>query len=131
MKKIFQLFLFCLLAGSVSCSSSSDPAPEDNPPTNGNPGDSGGDDDPDPGSLSYAADIRPIFQSNCTSCHGNPPTQNAPMSLTTLQEIMDAVDNRGLLGRINNTANPMPPTGLLPSTTRQRIEDWVDLGFPE
>lgn len=131
MKKITQLLLLCLLAGAVSCSKGGDSDPDPNPPTNNNGGDSGGNETPDTGTLSYASDIRTIFSSNCTSCHGNPPTQNAPMSLTTLEEVMDAINNRGLLGRINNTANPMPPTGLLPSATRQRIEDWADQGFPE
>lgn len=84
-----------------------------------------------PGAVTYSGDIRPIIQSNCTSCHSNPPTQNAPMSLTILAEVRSAINNRGLLSRINSTTNPMPPTGRLPSETRQLIADWADLGFPE
>ncbi|WP_373072941.1 hypothetical protein [Zeaxanthinibacter enoshimensis] len=88
-------------------------------------------DDPDNESVTYTANIRPIIQSNCTSCHGNPPTQNAPMSLTTLQQVRSAVQSRNLLGRINSTTNPMPPDGLLPVSARNAIQAWVDAGFPE
>jgi uncharacterized membrane protein len=84
-----------------------------------------------PGSLSYSTDIRPIIQGNCVICHGNPPTNSAPMSLTTLNEVRDAINNRGLLSRINSNSNPMPPDGLLPMAARQAIADWADLGFPE
>lgn len=87
--------------------------------------------DPNPVALSYQNDIRPIIQGNCVACHGNPPTNNAPMSLTSLTLVQSAVENRGLLNRINNTTNPMPPDGLMPMSARQMIEDWVDQGFPE
>lgn len=82
-------------------------------------------------SLSYSNDIRPIIQGNCVICHGNPPTNSAPMSLTTLIEVQDAINNRNLLSRINSDTNPMPPDGLLPLAARQAIADWADLGFPE
>lgn len=116
-----------ILAGTVSCSKDGG-SDESNTPSNeqGNgPGET------DSEALSYAADIRPIFNSSCISCHGEPPTQNAPMSLTSLALIRDAIENRGLLGRINNTADPMPPTGLLPLASRQRIEEWANQGYPE
>lgn len=99
------------------------------PPPSNNPGD--GNNDPPPGPISYQEDIRIIIQSNCTSCHSDPPTQDAPMALTTYEAVRSAVNNRGLLTRINSTTSPMPPTGRLPAATRQIIEDWVDLGFAE
>lgn len=127
MKKMIWTGLTCLLLLAAACSGSDN---DEGVPTGNNSGNNTPDPDPD-ADLSYAADIRPIFTANCTSCHGDPPTQQAPMSLTTIQEIMDAVNNRNLLGRINSTSAPMPPTGLLPAASRQRIADWVDLGFPE
>lgn len=130
MKKVNNLILLGILGLITGCSSSDTSEgvmePRDNTE---NPGGGG---DPTPsGPISYAEDIRAILQANCTSCHGNPPTQNAPMSLTTLEQVRSAVNSRGLLTRINSTTNPMPPTGLLPAATRQLLEDWVDLGFPE
>ena len=94
-------------------------------------------DDPEPDNnmgnmdITYTASIRGIMTANCTGCHGDPPTQGAPMSLTTYNDVRGAVETRNLLARINSTTNPMPPTGLMPSNTRQIIEDWVDLGMPE
>ncbi|MBT8284330.1 MAG: hypothetical protein HKO75_03030 [Flavobacteriaceae bacterium] len=87
--------------------------------------------DPDATTLSYQNDVRPIIQGNCLSCHGNPPTNNAPMSLTTLSLVKSAIENRNLLSRINNTTNPMPPDGLMPQSARQLIADWATQGFPE
>lgn len=128
MKKIPLLLLALAMAGTASCSKDGGSDSENSPPTDNQ---SNNPDDSEPPALSYAADIQPIFDGNCTSCHGDPPTQGAPMSLTTLAFIQDAVETRGLLGRINNNADPMPPIGLLPLATRQRIEEWVNQGYPE
>ena len=99
---------------------------------------SGGDDsdtdpgpDPNPTAVTYNGNVRAIMQANCVSCHGNPPTNAAPMSLTTFTEVRNAVTNRGLEARINSTANPMPPTGLMSASVRKQIEDWIDQGMPE
>ena len=98
---------------------------------------SGGDEtpmpDPDPqgGPITYQQHVRPIITANCLSCHSDPPSNNAPMPLTTYSDVRGAVETRGLLNRINSTTNPMPPNGRMPSSTRQVIEDWVDQGFLE
>ncbi len=133
MKKIETLTALLFLAVSLSCSSGGDdPEPQNTTPVdNPDPGTGDTPDDTEPDALSYQSDIQPIFSSNCTSCHGDPPTQNAPMSMVTLEQIQEAVENRGLLDRINNNANPMPPTGLLPLSTRELIEEWVEQGYPE
>jgi len=81
--------------------------------------------------ITYVGNIRGIIASNCTSCHGDPPTQGAPMSLTTYNDVRGAVETRNLIARIKSTTNPMPPTGLMQNDIRQLIEDWVDLGMPE
>ncbi len=117
MKNLLSIFIFTGLL-LTSCSSSDDSAEMDNNNNNGN-------------ELTYVGTIRSIINSNCTGCHGNPPTNNAPMPLTTYLEVRSAVETRNLLGRINSSTNPMPPTGQLPTGTRQLIEDWVDLGMPE
>ncbi|WP_372946133.1 hypothetical protein [Muriicola sp.] len=120
MKKVITVLLIGAMVFAVGCSKSdnSEGAPMDDP-------------NDDPTALSYQSDIRPIIQGNCLSCHGNPPTQNAPMSLTTLNEVKSAIQNRGLLSRINSTTNPMPPNGLMPQTARALISEWANQDFPE
>lgn len=118
MKNLLPIFIFTGLL-LTSCSSSDDSADMnmDNMDNNNE--------------LTYVGSIRSIINSNCTGCHSNPPTNNAPMPLTTYLDVRGAVETLNLLGRINSTTNPMPPTGQLPAGTRQLIEDWVDLGMPE
>ncbi|UGU15630.1 hypothetical protein LS482_18350 [Sinomicrobium kalidii] len=109
------MFLTVLL--TLSCSSSSD---DDLAP----------DPDPDPGEeITYADDVAPIIQSNCLSCHSDPPQNNAPMHLTTYNAVKQAIESRGLLTRINSSGNPMPPTGLMSQANRDIIEEWADQGF--
>ncbi len=118
-KLIYPLIVSAIVLSGCSKSSS----PEDMPdPVNENPM---------PEDATYEDDVRGIIQSNCISCHANPPINNAPMSLTTYADVMNAVENRGLLGRISSSSNPMPPTGQLPASTRKIISDWIDLGMPE
>lgn len=131
MKNTINLLLICLFTIMAGCSSSDSNEGVMTPPdSTDNPGDGGNDDTP-PAEVTYQNDIRVIIQNNCNSCHSDPPRQNAPMSLTTYFEVVDAVDNRGLLGRINSTSNPMPPGGRMPAATRQLIEDWIDQGLPQ
>ncbi len=124
-KKIVTAALISVFA-FLGCSKSGDPEEpmNGNPPPNETP-------NPNPMSVTYEGDIEGIIQSNCLSCHQSPPINNAPMALTTFEEVMNAVENRGLITRINSTTNPMPASGRMPAATRQLIEDWVDQGFPE
>jgi len=122
--KTTRLGLLCgLFLMMLSCSTS------DN--SEGTPMDDSNNEDPNSEALSYQNDIRPIIQVNCLSCHGNPPTNNAPMSLTSLSLVQNAIETRGLISRINSTTNPMPPDGLMPQSARQAIADWANQGFPE
>ena len=118
MRNLLSIFVFIGLL-LTSCSSSDDDADMnmDNMDNNNE--------------LTYVGSIRSIINSNCTGCHGNPPSNGAPMPLTTYLEVRSAVETRNLLARLNSTTNPMPPTGQLPNSTIQLIEDWVDLGMPE
>ncbi len=85
----------------------------------------------DPEEVTYEADVRPILESICLNCHTDPPINGAPMPLTTFDAVRNAVENRGLLTRINSISNPMPPSGLLPETSREIFQEWVDQGFIE
>lgn len=88
--------------------------------------------DPDPSNtVTYNSTIKSIMSANCTSCHGNPTTNSAPMSLTTYSEVKSAVQNRGLINSINNATNPMPKSGLMSQTNRELVQKWVDDGLLE
>lgn len=102
--------------------------------------DTGVDPDPDPETnpipdkiSTYEADVKSIISSNCTTCHSNPPSQGAPMSLETFQEVVNAVNNRDLFGRISTTNmnNVMPQSGRLPDATILLVEDWIADGLKE
>ena len=81
-------------------------------------------------SPTYTLNIAPIINGNCISCHGNPPTNNAPMSLTTYSNVKDAVENRGLIGRVKNGSMPKNGTPLTAEQI-QLIKDWRDAGYLE
>lgn len=81
--------------------------------------------------ITYDSDIKSIMSNNCTNCHGTPTTNGAPMSLTTYDEVKEAVENRGLIVRINSATNPMPQSGLLPQVSRDLIQQWEDDGLLE
>ena len=87
---------------------------------------------PDPdtsGKITYNSNVKAIMTSNCTSCHGNPPTQNAPFSLTTYNSVKSRVNS--IISRVNSSSNPMPPSGLMPQSTRDIIQKWKDDGLLE
>ncbi|MFP2996510.1 hypothetical protein ABN763_11390 [Spongiivirga sp. MCCC 1A20706] len=79
----------------------------------------------------YTANIEGIMAGNCTTCHASTPTNGAPMSLVTYNQVVDAVNNRNLVSRINSTSAPMPQTGRMSATLRETIERWVEAGMPE
>ena len=82
MKKNLILFTFVIslvLFNSCSNDSDDDTGPINNPPDT---------------SVTYDNSVKSIIDSNCTSCHGNPLTNNAPMPLLTLNNVKEAVQNR-------------------------------------
>lgn len=81
--------------------------------------------------LTFQDDILPITSDICAQCHTDPPINGAPMPLVTYENIVDAIENRGLLNRINSASAPMPPSGLLPAPTRAIVQQWVDEGLLE
>jgi len=79
----------------------------------------------------YTMHVKTIIDTHCISCHSNPPTQGAPMSLETFQEIVSAVNTRDLFDRVatNNAFRVMPTSGRLPQGTIDIIEDWIADGL--
>ncbi|MFH4967370.1 hypothetical protein V8G61_04110 [Gaetbulibacter sp. M240] len=104
-------------------SCSGDSAPSDNSNPDPTP-------DPDPTvKVTYNDDIQSVVSANCTSCHGNPTTNSAPMSLVTYDQVKNNIDI--IISRVNSSANPMPPTGQLPTATRSLFQQWKDGGLLE
>lgn len=89
--------------------------------------------DPDPtGEVTYNDNIKSILNNNCTGCHGTPPTQGAPFSLTTFNSAKDRIDaiiNR--TSRATGTAGVMPPSGQMSQGLRDAIQQWKDDGLLE
>lgn len=83
----------------------------------------------------YSTQVKNIIDSNCLSCHSAPPTNGAPMQLTTYQNVKDAVINQGLIDRISRpqgTAGMMPNGGTrLPQALIDQIITWQNEGFAE
>ena len=83
------------------------------------------------GPVTYVGDVQSIMSNNCTSCHGSPTSNGAPMPLTTFSEVVNAVNTRGLIGRMDATTNTMPPSGKLPQTIVDVVKQWETDGLLE
>ena len=82
--------------------------------------------------VTYTEHIKPIIDSNCTGCHSTPPTNGAPMSLTTYQSVKNAVQNDGLIQIISSQdpGSMMPPGGpRLPQNKIDLIIQWQTDGL--
>jgi mono/diheme cytochrome c family protein len=116
MKKLETLAILITLLVFISCSSDS---LDDNPNT-----------DPPTTIVTYDGTIKAIIDGKCLGCHTNPPTNGAPMPLTTYENVKDAVTSRGLIGKVESGA--MPPVGSdLTDAQVQQIKDWQTGGFKE
>ncbi len=64
-----------------------------------------------------------LFQPHCVRCHGN----SGGVSLATYSDV------RAALTRIQSAVNSgaMPPSGILPTGTRNLLNQWISAGAPE
>lgn len=120
-KKIFFVPIFCLML--LNCSySGGDDLIEIADPNSNTP-------------ITYSSDIKTIIDTNCIFCHSNPPSNGAPMSLTTYTNVRDAIENRNLINRISRQdgeQGAMPAGGpRLPQTLIDQIQKWKDDGYLE
>lgn len=85
--------------------------------------------------ITYTSTVKSIIDNNCITCHGNVPTNGAPMSLTTYENVKDAVLNRNLLDRISRsegTSGAMPLGGpRLPQNDINAVTTWINADFPQ
>ena len=70
--------------------------------------------------------VRDVLVNNCVVCH-NPGNMNGGMDWTNDCNIVtfkDRINARAVQGN----PSPMPPTGLLPASERQKITNWINAG---
>jgi len=91
---------------------------------------SGGTGNCDTVNMTFAADIVPILQANCYSCHGNGLSQNG-VSLDSYDQVKVQADNGNLINVITHAPGyPAMPQGApkLADCTINKIKDWVNRG---
>ncbi len=84
--------------------------------------------------VNFDDNIKPIIDNNCIGCHSNPPINGAPMSLTTYNDVKNAIENRGLIARIASTdaGFGMPFGGpRLPQNLIDLVVQWQTEGLTE
>lgn len=80
--------------------------------------------------ISYSADIKPIIDRNCISCH-TPGGQQSTSPLNTHAQLNAFSANSELMNRIRGIGvSLMPPTAPLTNCDQQKIEAWVRAGSP-
>jgi len=93
------------------------------------------DSQPLPTLITYTDNVKTIVDNNCIFCHSNPPVNGAPISLTTYNEVKNAVQINGLIGRISKQAGEagaMPAGGpRLPQNLIDQIIKWQTDGLLE
>lgn len=85
--------------------------------------------------VTYTNTVKSIIDNNCITCHAATPVNYAPMSLTTYENVKEAVQNRGLLDRISRAqgAQGLMPSGStrLPQAVIDQVFTWSTQGLNE
>lgn len=74
--------------------------------------------------ITYTNDIKTIIDLQCISCHADTPTNGAPMSLTTYDEVKEAVIYQGLIDLISKENGQ---SGLMPAGGPRMLQSKIDL----
>ncbi|MBI5856767.1 MAG: hypothetical protein HZB42_03870 [Sphingobacteriales bacterium] len=72
------------------------------------------------------AAVRTVLQNNCVSCHNNTISEGG-MNWTVDCNIVQFKD-RIKARAVDGNPSPMPPSGLMPASERQKITDWINAG---
>lgn len=80
--------------------------------------------------IKYDPDVKTVMNDFCVSCHSG-VSPAAGLDLQTFANVKNSAQNGKLIDRMNNAANPMPPSGLAPAAQRQIIDKWKADGFLE
>ena len=124
MKKLFLIGIILTSLIVISCSKSNEETLQQN--TNGNTGGN----NCDTVNMKYAADVLPIIQANCYSCHGNGLSQNG-VSLDSYAKVKVQADNGNLIGVITHADGypPMPQgAAKLSDCNINKIRSWISRG---
>src|SRR5437763_1450794 len=95
-------------------------------------------DGPPPAASTMPCDVANAL-SPCQACHGAPPTESAPFSLVTYQDLTqvspqysDQTVAQRVVARMSDPTWPMPPNPLdpTPQADVDTIQAWIDQGYP-
>ncbi|TRX41301.1 hypothetical protein [Flavobacterium restrictum] len=77
----------------------------------------------------YAANVGPVFHSNCSGCHNS---GGQYPSLANYTEVKDAVENGNVICRIDTQTcgSVMPTSGRMNQGTIDMIKLWATNGYP-
>ncbi len=81
--------------------------------------------------MTYTANVQPILQANCYSCHGNGGASGG-INLDTYENVKIVAANGELIGTITHAAghSPMPKGGSkLSDCDINIIKDWINRGM--
>lgn len=127
MKKIIAIMI--LTAALSSCNDSDTFEDIETPPTNG-----GTTPDPQPAeAITYSKNVKAIIDANCIGCHSSGRSA-AFRPLTTFSEVKAAVENAGLLNRIqlqNGQQGLMPQGGRMSQVNIDLIVKWNTDGLKQ
>ena len=83
----------------------------------------------------YVADIKPLIDTNCKSCHGASTSQAQYPPLDTYADVKLATDatlGGSVICRISAACGEvMPPSGQLPQTKIDLVKKWAATGYTE
>jgi mono/diheme cytochrome c family protein len=122
-----------LLVLVLGCEPAEEGGYEPDPQVSGDDDDSAGDDDDDDDDAASGpvyADVEPILEEHCTSCHGSPLAGGAPFALDTFALASDKAD-RIVARAVDGDPSPMPPGNLALSDAEAEIlVEWAEAGAP-
>lgn len=99
--------------------------------------------------VSFAADVQPIFNTNCTTCHGLNGNGGLDLRPGEAYGNLVGVDANGYAGKrvvagdpdasviyrkltgATGVGGPMPPAGMLPTETTDIVRQWIAAGAAE
>jgi hypothetical protein len=80
--------------------------------------------------VTYQTHISKVISNSCISCHGGSNPQGN-LLLENYSHVRISAESGMLIERINDAADPMPTSGLLPAQTRALFDEWVQNGYLE
>lgn len=84
--------------------------------------------------VTYTLHVKSIIDTNCVSCHSNPPVNGANTALVTYNNVKSGVENNNLISKIQgNGPGALMPLGgpMLPQNLIDLIIQWEADGFIE